>query len=92
MKQRAKLLLIVGGILVGCQIEAGHKYEIQYKIVAAKTKETSDSRLYYLIAFTDGYTESTSYGFYNCLQIGDSVRFYRGNLGGWKMDPKCSQK
>lgn len=87
-----KAVIIPSLIITACKPGPERKTEIQYKIVAAKTKETSDSRLYYLIAFTDGYTESTSYGFYNCLQIGDSVKFHKDGWGVWRMKPKCKTK
>ena len=30
-----------------------------------------------MLAFSDGWTERTSFGYYSCLQIGDTIRFVK---------------
>jgi len=68
------------------------------KVLVAKTVEpvnaTALSSGYtdYVLAFNDGWTESTTFGYYNCLQIGDTIEFIvEATPLGYSvtMKPKC---
>jgi hypothetical protein len=69
------------------------------KVLIAKTTEVRGGsaldRGYtkYLLAFSDGHTENTSFGWYTCLQVGDTVRFVKdkGDSDFWLvMKPNCN--
>ena len=46
-----------------------------YKTLIAKTIEYDENWTYYKFAFNDGTTRNTTFGYYSCLGIGDSVQF-----------------
>jgi len=69
------------------------------KVLIAKTTETvnatalSSGYTNYKLAFSDGFTELTSFGYYTCLQIGDTVKFVKNKnqRDSWlKMKPNCN--
>lgn len=69
------------------------------KVLIAKKTETlsgsafSEGYTKYLLAFSDGHTERTSFGWYSCLQVGDTVRFVKdkGDSDFWLvMKPNCN--
>ena len=69
------------------------------KVLMAKTTETvnatalSNGYTNYKLAFRDGYTEKTSFGYYTCVQIGDTIKFIKdeGDSDFWLvMKPNCN--
>ena len=69
------------------------------KVLMAKNIETvnatalSSGYTKYMLAFSDGYTEKTSFGYYTCLQISDTIRFVKdeGDSDFWLiMKPNCN--
>ena len=68
------------------------------KVIVAKTTETvnatslSSGYTTYKLAFNDGWTSKTSFGFYSCLQVGDTVKFtkLKDDSDYWlRMEPVC---
>ena len=68
------------------------------KVLIAKTIETRNATALssgftnYKLAFNDGYTNTTSFGYYSCLQIGDTITFIKdeGDSDFWLiMKPNC---
>jgi len=48
-----------------------------------------------MLAFSDGWTERTSFGYYSCLQIGDTIRFVKDEDKSdywYKMNPNCKME
>lgn len=69
------------------------------KVLVAKNIETVNATALtsgytrYMLAFSDGFTERTSFGYYSCLQIGDTVRFVKDKNESdywYKMKPNCN--
>lgn len=101
MKKLNYILYLILIIYLGScttRIQKTNQKEESLKILIAKTTETVDgsvlgeSYIKYLLAFNDGYTVITSFGIYECLQIGDTVRFTKdkGTSDFWlEMKPNC---
>lgn len=93
------LLLALAFLLTQCINDNNEPKEIEYskKVLIDKTIEVKSGRAIdrgysrYLLAFNDGYTKSTSFGYYSCLKIGDTVTFEKevGRIF-WKMKPNCN--
>lgn len=79
-----------------CLPEKSNKKKIEIsKILIDKHIQINNGDTRYLLAFSDGWTEQTSFGYYSCLNIGDTVKFtkYEGDDDFWlKMIPNCEQK
>jgi hypothetical protein len=70
--------------------------EKSYKIVVGKTTEIKDGSVLdrgytkYLLAFNDGFTESTSFGLYTCIKVNDTILFEKEEgRWFWDMKPNC---
>ena len=65
------------------------------KVLIAKKEETpkvGNHYTNYVLAFNDGHTVYTDFGFYSCLEIGDTINFVknRGESDFWLiMKPNC---
>lgn len=94
MKNVLMVLLLV--IIFSCEERKPKEIEYTQKVLIAKTIEEVSGDAFnrgytrHLLAFNDGHTENTSFGYYSCLQIGDTVDFTR-EVGGWywHMKPNC---
>jgi len=71
------------------------------KVLVSKNIETinatalSTGYTKYMLAFSDGWTERTSFGYYSCLQIGDTIRFVKDEDKSdywYKMNPNCKME
>ena len=89
------LIFLVVCLAISCK-QNEETREIKLKVLIDKTKETvsatalSSGKTTYLLAFNDGHTEKTTFGYYSCLNIGDTVSFVKGkNDVWWKMIPNC---
>jgi hypothetical protein len=69
------------------------------KVLMAKNIETvnatalSSGYTRYMLAFSDGWTERTSFGYYTCLKIGDTIRFVKDENESdywYEMKPNCN--
>lgn len=94
------IILITIGLFMSCE----HKpkpipetVEVN-KILIAKSATVINATAFdngytkYLLAFNDGWTERTSFGFYSCLKVGDTILFTKdkGDDDYWlRMQPKC---
>jgi hypothetical protein len=58
-----------------------------YKVLIAKNIEYEE-QTHYALAFNDGTTEYTGFGFYSCLLIGDTVPFQKISYY-FTMKPEC---
>jgi hypothetical protein len=58
-----------------------HIYKQQ--IIQAKTVDLKDGSTRYNIAFTDGVSESFSFGLYSKYEVGDTVCWKREKGRGW---------
>jgi len=93
-----KRIIIIGllaGVLSSCgELKKTPKAKIikKERVLIDKIKTVSDSYTGFLLAFNDGYTKETTFGYYSCLQIGDTVLFVKneGEADYWyKMKPDC---
>ena len=95
------LTLVTLILLVSCNQPKPSKpiYIETYKILIAKNIETvnatalSSGYTKYLLAFNDGWTQKTSFGYYSCLKIGDTIKFTKkeGDADYWlRMLPNCN--
>ena len=92
-----KYLLILL-ISVSCSLKK-EKVEVEtFKILINKNIEVVSSTAFnngftlYVLAFDDGFTVQTTFGYYSCLEIGDTIRFVKNqnNEDYWyKMKPNC---
>jgi hypothetical protein len=57
------------------------EYEYKERIVKAKTIDLEDGNTRYNIAFTDGGSETCSFGLYSKYEVGDTICMKREN--GW---------
>lgn len=88
------LLLLI--VFIGCQEERPTEdYSYSKKVVIAKTKEVNRGGVFgghvrYFVAFNDGYTKNTTFGYYTCLNVGDTVDFkYHLYREYWTWIPNC---
>ena len=87
-----KLLIILIIFLSSCVEKPPVKIVHSKKVLIAKTIALDNGRYYCLLAFNDGYTETTSFGYYSCLQIGDTVLFEKAeNRTYWNMKAECGE-
>lgn len=63
------------------------EYEYKQQIVKAKTIDLIDGNTRYNIAFTDGDSESFSFGLYSKYEVGDTIYWKREK--GWLWYVSC---
>lgn len=97
MKGIINFCLVLSISLSSCFPERKEPKKVEvFKVLIAKNIEKvnatalSSGSTDYILAFDDGYTKYTSFGFYSCLQLGDTVKFTHNEGGTWLyMHPKC---
>ena len=73
---RNTLYIVLVAFITSCNNEPKREVIVcTYKTLIAKTIEYDENWTYYKFAFNDGTTKNTTFGYYSCLVIGDSVQF-----------------
>jgi hypothetical protein len=93
------IIILLSICTCACKNERPPRERVEsLKAIVAKTIETenatalSSGKTKYILAFHDGWTERTSFGFYSCLRVGDTVRFTKlvNESDYWfRMEPLC---
>lgn len=78
--------------ITSCEVNTQNtNYDETYKKLINKTTFDKINKRVYTLAFDDGTTYNTSFGYYSCIEIGDTVLFVKPTKNSimYIMQPKC---